>query len=227
MSTFDPVAELQDLQRRFLALRKFGQNPALTSKPDVTAVELSGFEFGENLNRVGLAKAADVLLRKMQTLPVSAIHNQDTGWDLQINKKGRGKMGDNGDLKASDSQAVAGLLYLVHHAVLAESHADYEHQNEHVKAIHRLYAPVLIGDVLYRVKLTVKDFVLNDGTKKKNLHALETVELEQGNALLGTVPSDVKQGRAQPTTGRTVSIANLMRGAIRDGDDLPFEVENP
>jgi hypothetical protein len=55
-------------------------------------------------------------------------------------------------------------------------HGDTAHNNEHVKAIHRLYAPVLIDGVLYRVKLTVKDYVLNDGGKRKNLHAIETME---------------------------------------------------
>jgi hypothetical protein len=113
-------------------------------------------------------------------------------------------------------------------------HGDTAHNNEHVKAIHRLYAPVLIDGVLYRVKLTVKDYVLNDGGKRKNLHAIETMELEKGNALLGTVPSNSRNQRAQPTTGRTISIANLMQGAIRqDGsafvtkDDAVIDEDNP
>jgi hypothetical protein len=117
-------------------------------------------------------------------------------------------------------------------------HGDTAHNNEHVKAIHRLYAPVLIDGVLYRVKLTVKDYVFTTGmAARKNLHAIETLEIEKGNALLGTVPSystsnDVQT--AQPTTGRTISIANLMQGVIRqDGsafvtnDDADIDEDNP
>jgi hypothetical protein len=84
-----------------------------------------------------------------------------------------------------------------------------------MQVTHRLYAPVLIDGVLYRVKLTVKDYVLNDGGKRKNLHAIETVEIEKENALLGTLLSNSMNQTAQPTTGRTISIANLMQGAIR------------
>jgi hypothetical protein len=194
----------------------FGQHPDLFTKPDVHVVELSGREFGDNLSPVGLARAADVMLKSLQQAPIGTIHNADTGWDLLINKKGRAKMGDNGDLTPADSKAVAGLLDLVNRAVLAETHSDDEHQNGDVQAIHRLYAPVLIDGVLYRVKLTVKDYKFLDGCgERKNLHAIETMELEKENALLGTVPSNSRNQRAQPTTGRTISIANLMQGAIR------------
>jgi hypothetical protein len=216
----------------------FGQHPDLFTKPDVHVVELSGREFGDNLSPVGLARAADVMLKSLQQAPIGTIHNADTGWDLLINKKGRAKMGDNGDLTPADSKAVAGLLDLVNRAVLAETHSDDEHQNGDVQAIHRLYAPVLIDGVLYRVKLTVKDYVFTTGmAARKNLHAIETLEIEKGNALLGTVPSystsnDVQT--AQPTTGRTISIANLMQGAIRqDGsafvttDDADIDEDNP
>lgn len=73
----------------------------------------------------------------------------------------------------------------------------------------------------YRTGLTVKDDVLNEGRERKNLHAIETVELEHEDAPLGTLLSystseDVQT--TQPTTGHTISVARLLRGAICRGD---------
>ena len=65
-------------------------------------------------------------------------------------------------------------------------------------------------------RLTVKDDVLNEGCERKNLHAIE-VELEHEDAPLGTLLTDAKQGTTQPTTGHTISVARLLRGAICTG----------
>ena len=82
--------------------------------------------------------------------------------------------------------------------------------------------PLEINGVLYRVKLTVKDYIGPDA--KKILHALAAVEIE--NAPLGislsSTPYETLQ-TGQPTTGRTLSIADLMRGAnLNDGQ--PFDI---
>ena len=105
-------------------------------------------------------------------------------------------------------------LRLVRNAVVVESHADTKRGNVFVSAIYRLYAPVQIDGSMYRVKLTVKDLTAPDNPAKL-LHALEAVEIE--NAPLGTFPASsatnasVQQG--QPTTGRWISIRQLMTGA--------------
>jgi hypothetical protein len=201
---------------------KFGQRPGLFDLPDISVVQLNGQEFGQTLDSKGMRKAADHLLRQLQTEPMGALHNDDTGWNLVVGKKGRNKMGDNENLSRSTTQSVFAIKELISNAVLAESHQDSKHGNEHVIAVHRLYAPIDINGNLYRVKLTVKDYILNDGKGRKNLHAIEAVEIENEHAPMGTLPSDAMQGIAQPTSGRSLSIAQLLSGAIRDGDSQAF-----
>lgn len=72
-----------------------------------------------------------------------------------------------------------------------------------------------INEALYRVQITVKDYDLSDNPHK--LHALESFEIEDD--LLGILPSSPPDGvvqKDQPTTGRTISIEELMRGAKRN-----------
>ena len=118
----------------------------------------------------------------------------------------------------ADSQAVAALDDLVRYAVVAERHLDDAHKNPDVDAILRLYSPLLIGGKVHRVKLTVKDY--KDGAKR--LHALKAVEIE--SAPLGIFPAysvadAIQQG--QPTTGRTITIADLLKNAtMQDGKEF-------
>ncbi|MGB2680311.1 MAG: LPD38 domain-containing protein [Candidatus Competibacter sp.] len=188
----------------------------------VAITELTGEEFGSNLDKKALARAADALLRKLQAGPPLA--NDDTGWHLVVGKQDRKKMGDNSDLSAASSKTVAKLADVVRQAVLADTHPDVEHRNPEVSAIHRLYAPARINGALYRVKLTVKDYSESYG--RRNLHALEAVEIESALSP-GTVPAPTPDKRvrqqAQPTTTeREISIPQLLQGAIRDSDGQPF-----
>ncbi|WP_293995713.1 hypothetical protein [Sphaerotilus sp.] len=196
----------------------FGQRPGLFALKPVPVVVLSGEEFGVCLPRKALAMAADAALRALQQGP--GLFHPDTGWTLSINKKSRRKMGDNADLTTVDSQAIAGLEALVCHAVVAEIHADEAHRNPDVEAVLRLYAPVSVAGVLYRVKLTVKAYRVPG--EPKRLHALSSAEIE--NAPLGIFPSYSSAEALQtdqPTTGRTVSVRDLLRGAQRqDGTDF-------
>lgn len=121
--------------------------------------------------------------------------NDDTGWLLQINRKGRNKMGDNADLSAAESKAVAGIEVLMRHAVLAETHPDLEHNNPQVFAVHRFYAPLDIAGMLYRMKLTAKTFVPELG-RGRVLHALAAAEIE--NAPLGTLPAHETPKASKP-----------------------------
>ncbi|UNU73304.1 hypothetical protein LU293_09615 [Moraxella nasovis] len=196
----------------------FGERPNLKDVADIDVVEINAKELGFKQTK----QLADEILRQLQQ--TDAIYNHDTGWNLQVGKKDRKKMGDNNNLSHATSQAVQGIKELVRNAVVAETHQDVKHGNERVTAIHRMYVPADINGQLHRVKLTIKDYSLNDGTKRKNLHAIEAIEIE--NALLGTLPPDatngVIQGVAQPTTGHKLSIVNLLKGVKHDGDDGVF-----
>lgn len=199
------------------------QRSGLFALPDVHIVELTGDEFGTNLSKSELGKAADAYLKTLQH--GSELLNNDTQWELKISKTGRKKMGDNANLTPVEIKAVARLEDLVKSAVLAETHKDYAHENESIENIHRLYAAMRIKQKLYRVKLTVKQYIGVKG--KKNLHALAALEIENA-PLPGTLPAPVTQfmrtQQAQPTTvERTISIAQLLIGAIRDSDGEPFQ----
>lgn len=186
-----------------------GQRPGLYQLSPISITELTGEEFGQGLTKPQLAKAADALLLVVQHGP--GLFNEDTQWTLRINRKDRGKMGDNAAQTAVESKAVAGIFNLARYAVVAERHADTQHRNPDVQAILRMYAPLSMGGTLYRAKLTVQDY---KGSDKRHLHALSAVEIE--NAPLGTLPlysgAEALQA-AQPTTVRTLSIAKLMSGA--------------
>lgn len=73
----------------------------------VPVIALTGDEFGAGLNKPQLAQAADALLRAIQQ--GSGLINDDTGWLLRVNRKGRKKMGDNADLSPTESKAVTGI----------------------------------------------------------------------------------------------------------------------
>lgn len=191
----------------------FGERADLAHLNDINVVEIKT----KQLNFKDTKQLANEILRQIQHS--GGLINNDTGWLLTVGKKDRQKMGDNKQLSHQTSQAIQGIKELVENAVVAETHQDIKHNNERVIAVHRLYVPALIDGQLHRVKLTVKDYVLNDGSERKNLHAIEAVEIE--NALLGTLPSDIK-GTVQPTIGHKVSIVNLLKGVKHDGDDGMF-----
>lgn len=195
-----------------------GLRPGVQDLPPVKVTELTGKEFGENLSKKELAQAADLLLRTLQK--GDGLVNEDTGLTFKLNQKSRKKMGDNADLKAAESKAIASIESLVRNAVLTEIHPDDEHRNPDVRAVFRLYVPVNMAGVLLRVKLTVKDYLLSGSPKL--LHALSAIEIE--NAPLGTLPSysstEVLQ-TTQPTTGRTITITELLKNAIlNDGTPI-------
>lgn len=197
-----------------------GQRPGLFDLPPLPITVLTGSEFGVALSKRALTQAADARLRELQQ--GAGLLNDDTGWLLRINRNSRKKIGDNKDQSIEALQAVAGIEALARNAVVAEKHPYLEHQNEFVEGIYRLYAPVEIDGKLYRAKLTVKDYKTTGNPKM--LHALAAVEIE--NAPLGTLPTssaDASVQSGQPTTGRTISIADLLDGAIMN-DETSYAV---
>ncbi|MDP2811774.1 MAG: hypothetical protein Q8O34_16675 [Rhodocyclaceae bacterium] len=197
-----------------------GQRPGLADLPPVTVTELTGMEFGIGLSHRDLVAAANSKLRTLQG--GQGLPNDDTGWGLRINKNSRKKMGDNEGQSTAELRAIAGIEALARRAVVAESHPDLEHHNEFVKAVYRLFAPVLIDGQLHYAKLTVKDY--RSTGAPKTLHALAAVEIE--NAPLGTLPTSSAEAlvqSGQPTTGRTVNIADLLKNATKN-DGEPFDL---
>ena len=83
----------------------FGQRAGLFDLPSRPICTLHGDEFGRDLSRKALAKAADHKLRGLQQS--AGLFNADTGWMLRINKNGRSKMGDNPQLTPVESRAIA------------------------------------------------------------------------------------------------------------------------
>lgn len=182
-------------------------------------MELTGSEFGEGLSYLQLAKAADKHLRQLQR--GDGLLNSDTGWLFKINSKSRKKMGDNAGQSAAEMKAVAGIEQLALLAVVAERHADEKHNNPGVESVLRLYAPLAMDGVLYRVRLTVKDY-----GDPRILHALSAIEIK--NAPLGILPSysDLERSKlqkAQPTTGRKVTLTDLLKNATRNNGE-PYEL---
>jgi hypothetical protein len=89
-----------------------------------------------------------------------------------------------------------------------------------VLSVLRLYAPLSINGVAYRVRLTVKDY-----GDPRMLHALSAIEIE--NAPLGTLPAyssaeALQQG--QPTTGRSISISDLLKTATLENGE-PYSLK--
>lgn len=199
---------------RLASLDFWGERPSLAQIGVVPVVEITGNEFGANLAYMQLARAANVHLRALQA--ESGLPNEDTGWLLRVNKRSRKKMGDNADQSADELRAQAALEQLALTAVVGERREDERHRNPDVVAVLMMWAALMIGDRLFRVRLTVKDY-----GDPRLLHALAAVQIE--SAPPGILPSySAPQGvqTAQPTTGRFVSIRELLRGAkLQDGRD--------
>jgi len=198
-------------------LNFWGQRPGLSDLPPVPVVELTGEEFGAGLRHAEIMDAANKHMRLLQK--GAGLPNSDTEWTLRINKLSRKKIGDNIEQSDAELKAVAGLEQLARVAIVAERHADDRHANPDVLAVLRLFAPMLLDGIPYRVRLTVKDY-----GDPRMLHALSAIEIE--NAPLGTLPAysganALQQG--QPTTGRTVSIRDLLKTAILE-NGKPYDI---
>ncbi|MDR1350731.1 MAG: hypothetical protein LBJ59_08175 [Zoogloeaceae bacterium] len=205
------------IPRRQLAEDWQGQRPGLFDLPPVQVVEMPEMPGLTHEERMARATEAFKALRE-SGLP---LYNDDSGWVFGLNRKSQKKIADNLEQTEASLQASMALRELVKNAVVAERHPDARHENEFVTAIYRAYASAAIEGQVFRVKLTAQQFAQGNDVRKI-LHALEAMEIE--NAPLGTLPnsSGKKVGTAQPTTGRTITIADLLKSAIRN-DGTPFE----
>ena len=175
-----------------------------------------------------LAEAQQFALKQLGREPA---RNEDTEWDIHFGYKNLSKLFSASSTRNSAMpehlQVAAVLRDLIRVAVLAESHRDRRDTGEtgqsNVLAMHRLYAPVWIEDRLFRVKLTVKEHAHPPGRNFKNyqLAEIEMPARELVNEDRQRI-TPASRHSAPNKLERTLSISQLLRGAIRDSDGQPF-----
>jgi len=183
----------------------------LLKKPDVDVTVLVGNELSNKKNISAIREAARAHIKTLQGKP---LRNNDTEWDLVIAKKDREKLVDDYDRTENELQALVGIEEIASKAILAETHPDVKN-NPFVLAIHRMYSPVMIGEKLFRAKLTVKEYE----SGRNNLHAIETIEIENPAAYPSNLAGNIPPRSAQPA-GFKVSIATLLKNARKNDGTL-------
>ena len=203
-------------------------NPGTDLDAPVTVVTVRPRFVGEKLWE--LMKGNDkVALRKEI---VGAYVNADTGWRISLTGSGvdhavsSAKKSMNG---IAHMEAVAGLPRLIESAMLVESHADRKGQG--LKAIHRMYAPMQVGNDVYAVKLTVKELDIGRVAEIEDVRKLYDLILEK------KMPGDLRQGPgiAQNATGKLGSTPGIskisLRSLLEDVNDSEgnrfFQAMNP
>ena len=163
---------------------------------------------------------------------VGAYVNADTGWRINLTGSGvdhavsSAKKSMNG---IAHMEAVAGLPRLIESAMLVESHADRKGQG--LKAIHRMYAPMQVGNDVYAVKLTVKELDIGRVAEIEDVRKLYDLILEK------KMPGDLRQGPgiAQNATGKLgstpgiseISLRSLLEDVNDSGGNRFFQAMNP
>lgn len=200
---------------------KHGERDGLMSMNAVVVHAKWPHEFDGD-DRVRLREAA---LKKLKAWPKSGVTNDDTGWSLVVGRDDWKKMAKWNEQTVSGLHAIGDLEDIVRLAIRAETHAD-KNGNQSVFAVHRLYSPVVIDGQMHRVKLTVKDYVLTDGKERKNLHALEAVEIESpGERHSHDTQGTLNAAPPAQALGREFSMADLLHGVKRDTDGQYFGSE--
>lgn len=194
----------------------FGERADLRSRVvPVTQIRSAG-DFRSHQKR----QVWDAAVRALRSLPSTGLRNLDTGWDLVIGRSDWKKLAQWPAQTLLGLRAIAAIEDLARVAIRAETHEDV-HGNPAVVAVHRFYAPATIDGQGVRVKLTVKDYELPDSGRRRNLHALQALEIETpdgirlAGAIQGTYPP------AQPS-GDVISVAHLLTGVNRDSDGMLF-----
>ena len=90
--------------------------------------------------------------------------------------------------------------------------------NPNINAVHRLYAPLQIGDQTYRVKLTVKDYK-HPPEKGRGFYTHELTEIALPD--VKRVVAHSEEPMPTPPPGNTITVHDLLTGASRnDGTKL-------
>lgn len=220
LAALQPAVAEQVKQSR---LAPMGLRSNVEQLPPVPVVQVSTNAFGVGFSKPQLVKAASEHLRGYQNNGL--LLNEDTGWELSINKKAREKIGKNKAQSTQELLAVSEIDALSRYAVRAETHPDLTHDNPDVQAVHRLYVPMQLDGKIYRVKLTVKEYSAIEQSSDTALHALEAVEIEEWSAPPGNIStySNPVEGlqSSQPTTARAMSVLQLLATAkLQNGQPM-------
>ena len=163
--------------------------------------------------------------------PGSPFHNRDTDWSILVSRTGIGEAANNPDNAPRwlHFLALTVLPLLIERAVLAESFPD-KRGNPEILAMHRMYAPAEHAGILYRVKLTIKEY--KDGRRFYNQRLTEIERAPDGgprspDAIETGHPSSISEGvgTALPA-GPSISIDQLLKGATME-DGRPFDRSVP
>ncbi len=139
--------------------------------------------------------------RLLSTFPYGIYTNRDTGWNIEIGKLGvRHSLATALTKTGNDLGAFEAILHLpelVEHAVLVETHPDVKGQ-EGLRQVHRMYAPMLLGETLYAVKLTIKEY------EGQRLAELEGVQKFYDAAVVkkGALPTSISQSETEMLLSR-------------------------
>ena len=97
-----------------------------------------------------------------------------------------------------------------------ESHADIQHGNTHVQAIHIFAVPILLNQIYYRLELTVRDYWESNNSRKM-IHSIDGIQLEKIKTFVWEHPaqevtrakSSARCQTGQPTNERRNILPNL------------------
>ncbi|WP_251451627.1 hypothetical protein [Parasutterella muris] len=190
----------------------------------------------------------EVIDRLSSCLSIGVI-NKDTGFLLQASRSDAKKTLFRKDISSPVVKAIfKSAQVIASSAVLIESHADVLHENEKVQAIHIFAVPTRVENTLYRVELTVRDYIEKEH-ERKMIHSIDGINIkEYEKASVWEPPvqevasKSTLQKTGQPTNERykdilneetsSVSLGNLLQGYQRaDGrnffDKIPSEEFQP
>ncbi|MBF0458712.1 MAG: hypothetical protein HQK99_12555 [Nitrospirae bacterium] len=181
----------------------------LSSKPDMKITKLSDNMFGQQLwsARIDAKKWAKENLQGKSPI------NKDTGWKIDITKKGIDKaLSKERPAPLDHIETVRAIPELIENAVKVETRPDRDN-DPHIKNIHIFYAPIEVDGKLYRAKLTIKESA--DG-KKYYDHSLTEIEKPTG-----TQTGDTFSGSASrpPQQAYAISIKDLLKNVKNSEDD--------
>ena len=105
----------------------------------------------------------------------NGVVNQDTGFLLQSSRSDAKKTLFRKDIDSPIVRCIYSQARdLAQKSVLIESHGDILHDNTQVQAIHIFAAGALVENRLFRVELTVRDYVETDH-ERKMVHSIDGV----------------------------------------------------
>jgi hypothetical protein len=217
-----------------LHLPVLGQNPALQDEPPLSIVQLDALPFTFNRPSEGQKLAAKSIVDAFNKYPDGKLVLPKSNLVVSVSGRYASHAANIGvKHRPYDAHFAAATVIdeLLKNAVLGETYLDKKDGNDSLY-IHRLYAPFMFKGELYRAKMTIQDSrVKNDVWVRFYDNSLVNVDIEQiqKSSTDGLTP---RTGEGSPnhlvdSRASTISIADLMAGAMRDGDGLPFSVEKP